>query len=646
MSKSDTVSQQLPQRFLLGYGSGTDVQIVQEEDSCEKLAEVAHTEAGWTIRDLGGRTPVHVDDRAIAGRVILDPGSIVRVGGWSWAVPRGKSVPAPRTGLRITLENVTLAVSRPLREKVNLLTSVNVDVQPGEFVGILGPSGSGKSTLLHLMNGDYLPSEGTIRFNNQFPEAFLAINSNRMAYLPQEPILHDRLTPRWALGYSSRLRGIGPRKTTAATINATLAEVGVTHRANTPIRKLSGGEKKRVALAAELLGEPSALFLDEATSGLDPGLEKEMMELFRRLADSGKTVVCITHYPDNVTMCDRLIVVAQGQVLFEGTPPELLKHFQISRIGDLYSKLSSDMNSFLNASAGPAALHLTAKQVTFDADACPAEDARTTPPDLGSQTAILAARYLHLLVLDIKSVFLLLLQAPVIAFLIGATFGNIAVDYSEQHAADWKQVAFLLIMSVIWCASTNGVREIVKERTIYLHEKRYNLSSVAYLASKFLPLGLISICQTFLLLFILGTISHFAGSWTSHSLVLSLVALASTALGLCISSGVKTSERAMTLLPVILIGQAVFSGGLARLTGLVRVLAGIFVPAFWGLNGLQATLPSNLLEATFVSSPGEYQPPILGRGASLWLDLMALSLQAIALLGLALFCLKRTSTSG
>lgn len=610
----------------------------------ERLAEITGVGAAWAIRDLGGSHPVLVGNRAVAGRVTLSPGDRVQIEKWYWVVPARSFASAPGTGLSIRLENVTFSISKRFTKRLTLLSSVTIDVQPGEFVGILGPSGSGKSTLLHLMNGDYSPSQGAILFEGESAESFLPKHRRRMGYLPQTPILHDALTVRQALQYSVRLKGLPLIEDGVSVVTAILDRVGVAHRADTPIRNISGGEKKRVALAAELLGEPSALFLDEATSGLDPALEKEMMGLFRRLADTGKSVVCITHYPDNVNFCDRLIIVAQGLVLFQGTPEEVLAHFQIERIGDLYSKLVGDITCFQNPTPlqGKPGRHQEGSasgQSKFNGFA------ELPLLDPGSQMITLTSRYVRLLVLDAKNLLVLVFQAPIIALLIGATFGNIAVAYSEQHAADWKQVGFLLVMSVIWCAGTNGVREIVKERTIFFHERRCGLAANSYLGSKFVPLGVISIVQTLMLLFVLGRITQFAGNWVSHSLILSLVALAATAMGLCISAGAKTSERAMTLLPIILIGQAVFSGGLARLAGFTKLLAKLCIPAFWGLNGLKATLSSNLVEATFVSSPGEYQPPVLGRGDPLWLDAFALCLHAVALLWLSSFFLRKTPTS-
>ena len=542
------------------------------------------------------------------------------------------------SGVGILLRDVSLEVQKSFsRKKLTLLSEITLAVKPGEFVSILGPSGAGKSTLLHVMNGDVVPTSGDLQFDTLPPEQYLPAWRRSLAYLPQAPVLHDPLTSKRALSYSARLRGL---HLTSQQLSSKLEQVGVSHRAHTPIRTLSGGERKRVALAAELLGEPVALFLDEATSGLDPATEKEMMELFLAESRSGKTVVCITHFPDNVSLCDKVIVLARGRLIFFGTPAELLTRFQIKSIGELYPKLTGDPSVFQQAQSNG---------LTNDDSASsriqPPSVAQVRVPGPIAQTAILAARYIRLLALDARNVVLLLLQAPIIALFVGATFGNIAVDYSEQHAADLKQVAFLLIMAVLWCAGTNGVREIVKERPIFLHESRYGLNEASYFMSKFLPLSALAIVQTMLLLWLLGRITHLVGDWSTHFIVLSLLAFAATAIGLCISAAVKTSERAMTFLPVVLIGLAVLSGGLARLQGWIKLPAYLFDPAFWALEGLKSTLPSNLTEASFISAPGMYQPLILGRGSPFSLDVFVMACQIAALLSLGILSLHQISSS-
>jgi|GEM_PF-290322 len=596
----------------------------------EIQAEVVNDGNGWLIRDMGGAHPVLVDDREIAGRVELAKDSTVCVGNWHWS-PRDEQGSETR-GVSIFLDGVALRVRQGLvGRSLEILQPTTLSIRPGEFVGILGPSGSGKSTLLKMMVGDTTPTIGEVNVGGMTIAAFTEMHGRRLAYLPQELILHPSLSPRRALAYQAKLQGVDHRES----VIAALKRVGVGHRLDVPIRRLSGGEKKRVALAALLLADPVALFLDEATSGLDPSLEKEMMDLFRSLADEGRTVVCITHFPQSLETCDQLVVVAGGRVRFMGSPCQLKSELGLSAIEDVYPLISSlgrDDNTVYHTP------DKTADRTSEPTPALPEEADNVGP---ATQCGVLLGRYLRVLASDPGALFLLILQAPLIGLMIGGTFGSILVDYPEQHAADWKQVAFLLVMSVIWCSTTNGVREIVKEQAVFLHEKRYGVSNLAYLLSKFIPLSLVAVAQAVLLLFVLSRITGFAGVSTSHGFVLALLAVAGTSIGLAISAGVRSSEKAMTALPIVLIAQGVLSGALARLEGIPLLVAELLAPAYWGISGLKTSLPSNLLEATFVSIPGEYQYAILGRGPSVWAVTIALILQSTLLLGTAFFMLAK-----
>ena len=615
-------------RFFVVCSPAGKVDISMGDSPGEIQAEVMNDGIKWLIRDMGGVYPVLVDGREIAGRVELAKGSQICVGNWHWS-PRDEQG-AETKGISILLDGVALTVRQGFAGRsLEILKPTTLSIRPGEFVGILGPSGSGKSTILKMMIGDTTPTVGEVNVGGMTIEAFTALHGHRLAYLPQELILHPSLSPRRALTYQAKLQGVDHRES----VIAALERFGIGHRLNVPIGRLSGGEKKRVALAALLLADPVALFLDEATSGLDPSLEKEMMDLFRTLADEGRTVVCITHFPQSLETCDRLVVVAGGMVRFMGSPNQLKSKLGLSAIEDVYPLISSlgrDDNTVYFTPDATADRTITASPVL------PQEADNVGP---ATQCGVLLGRYLRVLASDPGAMFLLILQAPLIGLMIGGTFGGIIVDYPEQHAADWKQVAFLLVMSVIWCSTTNGVREIVKEQAVFLHEKRYGVSNLAYLLSKFVPLSLVAVAQAVLLLFVLSKITGFAGGSASHGFVLALLAVGGTSIGLSISAGVRSSEKAMTALPIILIAQGVLSGALARLDGIPLRVAELLSPAYWGLSGLKTSLPSSLLEATFVSIPGEYQHAILGRGPSLLVVTIALFLQSILLIGTAFFML-------
>ncbi len=219
--------------------------------------------------------------------------------------------------------------------------------------------------------------------------------------------------------------------------------------------------------------------------------------------------------------------------------------------------------------------------------------------------------------------------------MIAATFGDVRGSFAEQAAADAKLIHFVLTLAVLWCSGTASAREIVKELPIVRHERRFGLDLVAYLASKMVWLGSLSVFQTAILLFAVRRYTHLAGPADLQFAVLAMLGIAGVALGLSISAAAGTSERAMTILPVALIGLAVFSGGLARLVGFPLGIASVASPAYWSLESLKSPLPSTLKIATYPGAPGTYQPPILGSGAPVEFGMIALAIQAAILLAVA-----------
>ena len=165
-----------------------------------------------------------------------------------------------------------------------------------------------------------------------------------IAVMPQKDVLHDSLAVDQALWYAAKMR-LRP-DTIAAEIKASLGEildtVGLTTRRATVIRYLSGGQVKRASLANEILCKPSLLFLDKVTSGLDEQTDREVMNLFRSLADAGKADVCITHSLANGERTCHLVVIltAGGKLALVGKPAEALQYFAIQRLGDVYDRLA------------------------------------------------------------------------------------------------------------------------------------------------------------------------------------------------------------------------------------------------------------------------------------------------------------------
>src|SRR5205823_4049904 len=125
----------------------------------------------------------------------------------------------------------------------------------------------------------------------------------------------------------------------AKRVQEVMATLELTDRADTQVHRLSGGQRKRVSIASELLTEPTLLFLDEPASGLDPGLEEALMLLLRELSYKGKSVVLVTHTLDNIHLCDAVVLLVDGRLAFHGTAADVRRHFGIDHMVNLYARL-------------------------------------------------------------------------------------------------------------------------------------------------------------------------------------------------------------------------------------------------------------------------------------------------------------------
>lgn len=224
-----------------------------------------------------------------------------------------------------------------------ILSSISFRARPGQLTAILGPSGAGKSTLFRALNGSQPPNSGQVLYGGEELYAAYDTYRTRIGYVPQDDILHDALTAREVLFYAGRLRM--PEQTAEEEVERRVAEVleqvELTDRAGVRVRRLSGGQRKRVNLGVELMTGPPVLFLDEPTSGLDPALEEKMMVLFRRLARDNRTVFLTTHVTESLDQVDRVLLLCSGKLVFAGAPAEAQRFFGVTAFVDIYGKLTA-----------------------------------------------------------------------------------------------------------------------------------------------------------------------------------------------------------------------------------------------------------------------------------------------------------------
>ncbi len=204
------------------------------------------------------------------------------------------------------------------------LASIDLDLGTG-ITGLLGPNGAGKTTLLRILATSLAPSSGELRVLGQDPgepAGRLEIR-RRLGYVPQEVGLYDNFTAFDFVDYVAILKEHADRSARHAEVRRVLEEVDLGDVRSKKIRKLSGGMKRRVALAQALLGDPTLLVLDEPTVGLDPEQRLRFRQLISQHAER-RCVVLSTHMTEDVeALCDRVIALDRGRVVFDGTPAQL-----------------------------------------------------------------------------------------------------------------------------------------------------------------------------------------------------------------------------------------------------------------------------------------------------------------------------------
>ena len=501
-----------------------------------------------------------------------------------------------------------------------LLQDVSFTAFPGELVGIMGLSGAGKTTLLRTLNGYTPPAAGEVLYNGKDLYAHYHQLSGQLGYVPQDDILHHELTVRQVLTYGARLRL--PSSCSAAVLKERLAEVvqqlGLKGTEDIPIgapgqRGISGGQRKRVNLALELLTDPLVLFLDEPTSGLSSEEALSVMRLLRELADSGKTVILTLHQPsleafrllDNLALLSRdANAVQPGRLAYYGPAyPDAIRFFADQPRSE--TEAVPDPNAMLRGLAARKTEEWAREYAGSDYQRefviergkrqllPPLPVANGKVPGALAQWWTLVRRSLAIKRRSTLNTAVLLAQAPLIAGLIVLVYGKQA--NAAVHENNWVDVAtavaitlFLQMLAALWFGCSNAVREIVSEWAVYQRERMMGLNLVSYLAANLTVLGGLCVVQCAVLLGVVHWGCGLKAPWQPlfHFLILS--ALVGVALGLLISAVARSSSAAVSLLPVMLLLMVILGGALQpvhRMTEAARVVCSM-VPSRWAFEGM------------------------------------------------------------
>ena len=522
-------------------------------------------------------------------------------------------------------------------ESVHLVDHASLRVPKGHFMAIVGPSGCGKTTLLRTIAGLNPESEGALFWDGRNLSEEDDFDPSEIGYVPQFSIAYDPLTVDESIEAATRLR-VKTRDSDELDrrIDRVLEETGLTAIADRPVKVLSGGQKRRLGLAMELVSDPKLLLCDEVTSGLDPRSEREIVRLLHDLSRrEGRIVLSVTHSLAHLELYDSILVLHEGKVTYHG-PPELMTHyFSVHDTEEVYPKLATQpserwqtswakhreayegkLNAARERAIAAGTLHLPEPA---PADEEPA--AHLPSPGFFAQLATLLSRRWRIFFRDRAQVFLqlaILLCFPIlvtlfsdkakgpIASLSDARQENIIEEIQERQMVRQEQVkvgsavsGIIMFQVVLLClmGSNNSAREIAAERPIFEKEKFGGLRPSAYLASKVIFLACLVALQSLWMGIFVNRFGEFRGDFAEHLLFLFLVNAAMTAVCLGISALMKTAEQA-SLMSIYLVGfQLPLSGAVLALPEHIERFTRPFISAYWSWSGSVSALEGRVLSA-------------------------------------------------
>ncbi len=554
--------------LIVGRDPRADVRLPHPAVS-RRHAELRPDGDGVLVRDLGSRAGVFVNRVAVpCGRLAAD--DVVGFGPVGYELKGGCLRLVTRTdGVAVAARGLT--VRRGARA---ILSSVNLSVPANNFVGILGPSGAGKTTLLKGVTGFLRDAEGQVCFDGLDLAVHRETCRSMVGFVPQEDVVHLALTARENLDFGLRLRVAGDLRPEerAAWVGSALRRLGLENDADRPVRTLSGGQRKRVNVAIELLSRPRLLLLDEPTAGLDPATEARLMGFLRDLSRRGTTVVCTTHVMESLALFDAVVVVAGGRVLGSGNPGNLLGHFKVHNYAELYEKLEKVQPADPGGkSAGPAGVP--------GAGRTPRQPAAAT--SVLNQILVQFMRGFAVTARDRALVALLIGQPLLIAFLIGLS------QYEPSFDDRLNLFYTFAVVASIWLGLNNTAREVVRDRTVYVRERRTMLRPESYLLAKVAQFACIGLAQIVLMALWLRFCTFMDGGNDAYKsdlqnmniglfiLILWITYLSGMLLGLLISALAPTEEVAVAVLPLVILPQLLLSGAAANMAS-VNMPAGRF----------------------------------------------------------------------
>ncbi len=523
----------------------------------------------------------------------------------------------------------------------NGLKRFNLNEESGRLIGIIGGSGSGKSTLLKVLAGIIKPDHGTIKINGydihkQGPDI-----EGLIGYVPQDDFLIKELTVFENLYYTAKLSFSNYSEENIfnlvdkALIDFDLVEARDLQVGDSLNTYLSGGQRKRLNIALELLREPAVLFIDEPTSGLSSMDSEKVMTLLKRQTIKGKLVFANIHQPssDIFKQLDKLLVVDQGgRVIWYGNPIDAITY--VKKANHYADYETSECLTCGNINAEQILRNVEARivdvngRLTRNRKTSPQEwynlymkeidpiiqnikrehtsippESNFSPPTRWEQIKLYFKRDLKAKLKNQQYLLVTLLEAPVLALLLAFYTrssrdieGNIT-NYAYGLNHNIPAFIFMSVIVALFLGLIISAEEIFKDRKLLERERFLNLSRSGYLFSKAFILFTISAIQMLSFVLISHYLLEIKGMQWRYFLLLFSTSCWANIIGLNISSGFKSVITIYILVPLILVPQLLFSGVVVEFNNLNRTIQAYkYVPAIgdamtsrWAYEGLMVT---------------------------------------------------------
>jgi ABC-type multidrug transport system ATPase subunit len=582
--------------------------VIPDQNTSRTHARVENKEGSLYAIDLKSRKGTYVNGDRLSPnkRCLLKDGDVLQVGPASFTVDGTTLISTARTEhAHVECRHLTRVVQTERGDNLTILSDVTLNIPPKSFVVLLGPSGSGKSTLLNALNGRATATSGRVFLNKEDLYRNYHRLKSRIANVPQKDLLHFELPLFSSLSYTASLRlphDMSWREKRQA-IERSLEEVGMDHLKTESMKQYSGGQVKRASLAHEILSNPSLVCVDEATSGLDEHSDREIMGLLRKIADGGKTILCITHNLGNVvTYCDSLVVMAEGgHLAYFGSPVDTIAYFGISDLPELYLRLKDkpgdewaelwNEHSMQEDDSLRKARQKKTETITISRESV------STLQHIGCMLRhgqVVLRRVKALAVRDYTAMMVMGLQPALVFLVIWMLFG------SELSVSDNMQISFLLVISSFWFGCSNSAKEVVKERAIFEKERHAGLNAIGYLGAKAAWLIGVTLVQSVVLLVLTKLATEVEIDLLPSVIAITAVAVSGVALGLAISVLSTNTDVAVSAVPLAVIPQVILGGGLKPLEGIAEVVASIAVPVYWGYGAFMRVLLEDTRAERFI----------------------------------------------